>query len=165
MAMLTVVFAGVALCLSVIGLYSVLAHVVAQRTAEIGIRMALGASRGQVVAMVVRSGSALVGIGLALGVALAAALSGVLRQQLFEVEPLNAGIYVAVSAVFAAAAALACTAPSWRASRVDPVIAFRRSSREVVRAAVNRDTAWSSSRSSTAAKPSRAAEKRRAVEG
>jgi predicted permease len=125
MAMLTVIFAGVALCLSVIGLYSVLAHLVAQRTSEIGIRMALGASRTQVVTLVLQSGGTLVGIGLALGVALAAALSGVLRQQLFEVEPLNAGIYAAVSAVFVAAAAVACLAPSLRASRVDPVIAIR----------------------------------------
>jgi predicted permease len=125
MAMLTVIFAGVALCLSVIGLYSVLAHLVAQRTAEIGIRMALGASRGHVVSMVLRSGGTLVTVGLAIGLALAAALSGVLRQQLFEVEPLNAGIYAAVSVVFVAAAALACLAPSLRASRVDPVIAFR----------------------------------------
>jgi predicted permease len=125
MATLTVIFAGVALCLSLIGLYSVLAHVVAQRTSEIGIRMALGASRGQVVALVLRSGGTLVAIGLLLGVALAAALSRVLRQQLFEVEPLNAGIYVVVSGMFIVAASAACLAPSWRAARVDPVIAFR----------------------------------------
>jgi predicted permease len=125
MAMLTVIFAGVALCLSVIGLYSVLAHLVTQRTAEIGIRMALGASRGHVVTMVLQSGGTLVAIGLALGLTLAAAVSGLLRQQLFEVEPLNAGLYAGVSVVFVAAAALACLAPSLRASRVDPVIAFR----------------------------------------
>ncbi len=125
MAMLTVIFAGVALCLAVVGLYSVLAHLVAQRTAEIGIRMALGASRGRVITMVLRNGGTLVAIGLAIGLGLAAALSGVLRQQLFEVEPLNAGVYAAVSALFVLAAALACLAPSLRASRVDPVIAFR----------------------------------------
>ncbi len=75
--------------------------------------------------MVLRNGGTLVAIGLAIGLGLAAALSGVLRQQLFEVEPLNAGVYAAVTALFVLAAALACLAPSLRASRVDPVIAFR----------------------------------------
>ncbi len=124
-ATLTAIFAGVALLLSLIGLYSVLAGLVAQRTAEIGIRMALGATRRQVVAMVMRSGLALIASGLVLGLGTAAAVSRLIRQLLFGVAPLSASVYVAVGASFALVAALACLTPSLRASRIDPLIAFR----------------------------------------
>ena len=124
-ATLTGLFAAIALLLSLIGLYSVLAYVVSQRTPEIGIRMALGATRGQVIGMVMKSGLTLVGIGLALGLGGAAAASRLIRQLLFGVAPLSASIYLAVALAFAAVGALACLAPSLRASRIDPLVAFR----------------------------------------
>jgi predicted permease len=124
-ATLTVIFSGIALLLSLTGLYSVLAFLVSQRTAEIGIRMALGATRGRVVGMVMRSGLTLVGVGLVLGVGLAAALSRLIQQLLFGVSGLSLPIYATVAASFAVVAAAACLAPSLRASRIDPVVAFR----------------------------------------
>lgn len=124
-ATLTGLFAALAWLLSLLGLYSVLAHLVSQRTPEIGIRMALGATRRQVVGMVMRSGLALVAVGLTLGLGGAAATSRLIRQLLFGVEPLSAPIYLAVAATFGLVAALACLAPSLRASRIDPLVAFR----------------------------------------
>jgi predicted permease len=124
-ATLTGLFAALALLLSLLGLYSVLAHLVSQRTPEIGIRMALGATRGQVVGLVMRSGLALVAIGLTLGLGGAAAASRLIRQLLFGVEPLSAPIYIAVAAAFGLVAALACLVPSLRASRIDPLVACR----------------------------------------
>ena len=124
-AMLTGLFAALALVLSLTGLYAVLAYLVSQRTPEIGIRMALGATRRQVVGLVMRSGLVLVGIGLVLGIGGAAAASRLIRQQLFGVEPLNVLVYAAVAALFAIVAALACLGPSVRASRIDPLVAFR----------------------------------------
>ena len=124
-AALTGLFAALALLLSLVGLYSVLAHLVSQRTPEIGIRMALGATRAQVIGMVMRSGLALVAIGLALGLGGAAAASRLIRQLLFGVEALNPAIYLVVTVTFGLVAALACLAPSLRASRIDPLVAFR----------------------------------------
>ena len=124
-ATLTAAFAGVALLLSLTGLYSVLAYVVSQRTPEIGIRMALGATRPQVVAMVMRNGLALVLGGLVLGIGGAAAAGRLLRQLLFGIGPLNVSVYLGVGASFAAVAAVACLLPSMRASRIDPLVAFR----------------------------------------
>jgi predicted permease len=124
-ATLTGIFAALALALSLTGLYSVLAYVVSQRTAEIGIRMALGASRRQVVTLVMRSGLALVAVGLLLGLGSAAAASRLIRQLLFGIGPLNPLVYLGVAATFAVVAALACLGPSLRASRIDPMVAFR----------------------------------------
>jgi predicted permease len=124
-AWLTSIFAGLALLLSALGLYSVLANVVAQRTAEIGIRMALGAQATQVIAMVMRGGLRLVAIGLAVGLAGAAGAARLIRTLLFEVEPLDPWIYAAVATLFTVVAMLACLAPSLRASRIDPLTALR----------------------------------------
>jgi len=124
-ATLTAVFAVLALLLSVTGLYSVLAYLVSQRTPEIGIRMALGASRARVVRMVLGSGLGLVGAGLVLGIAGAAAAGRLLRQLLFGVSPVDVAIYAAVAVTFAAVALLACLGPSLRASRIDPLAALR----------------------------------------
>ena len=124
-ATLTGIFAALALLLSLTGLYSVLAYLVSQRTAEIGIRMALGATRAQVIRMVMTSGLGLVAVGLVLGLGSAAAAARLIRQLLFGVEPLNVAIYAGVACVFAAVAALACLGPSLRASRIDPLVAFR----------------------------------------
>jgi len=124
-ATLTAVFAGLALLLSLTGLYSVLAYLVLQRTAEIGIRMALGATRRQVIGLVMRSGLGLVSGGLVLGLGGAAAAGRLIRQLLFGVEPLSGSLYVAVALSFALVAALACLGPSLRASRIDPLAACR----------------------------------------
>ena len=124
-ATLTGIFAALALFLSLTGLYAVLAHLVSQRTAEIGIRMALGATRTQVIRLVMTSGLGLVAVGLALGLGGAVAVARVIRQLLFGVDPLNVGIYAAVAVAFGTVAALACLGPSLRASRIDPLVAFR----------------------------------------
>jgi predicted permease len=124
-AWLTSIFAGVALLLSALGLYSVLAYAVAQRTAEIGIRMALGARAGQVISMVIGGGLRLVAIGLVLGLAGAAGATRLIRTLLFEVEPLDPWIYAGVAVLFTMVAVAACLAPSVRASRIDPLAALR----------------------------------------
>ena len=122
---LTMVFAALALALSAVGLYSVLAYAVSQRTPEIGIRMALGAQSSEVVAMVMRSGLRLVAIGLVLGLAGAAAAASLIRTLLFDVQPIDPLIYSGVALMFTIVAALACLVPSIKASRVDPLIALR----------------------------------------
>jgi putative ABC transport system permease protein len=124
-AWLTVVFAAVALLLSALGLYSVLAYAVTQRTSEIGIRMALGATRHQVVALVLRSGLMLVVVGLVLGLGAAAAAARLIQTLLYYVQPLDPLIYAAVTVLFASIAIVACLLPSLRASRIDPIIALR----------------------------------------
>ncbi len=122
---LTIIFAGLAFAISVVGLYSVLAYAVAQRTAEIGIRMALGAQSAQVVRMIMRSGLTLVAAGLLLGLAGAAGAARVIQSLLFGVRPLEPLVYAGVGATFAVVAALACLVPSLRASRIDPSVALR----------------------------------------
>jgi putative ABC transport system permease protein len=125
LAMLTGIFAALALALALIGLYSVLAYLVTQRTNEIGIRMALGATQGQVVALVMRNGMRLVAIGLAVGLTAAAGTSHLIQQLLFGVTPLSPLVYLSVASAFAVIAAAACVAPSLRASRIDPLRACR----------------------------------------
>ena len=122
---LTAIFAALAFVMSVVGLYSVLAYAVAQRTAEIGIRMALGAQSAQVVRMIMRSGLRLVAIGLGLGLAAAAGAARVIQTLLFDVRPLEPLVYAGVATTFALVASLACLLPSLRASRIDPIIALR----------------------------------------
>jgi putative ABC transport system permease protein len=124
-ASLTTIFAALALALSAIGLYSVLAYLVSQRTAEIGIRMALGAQPGQVIGLVLRSGLRLVAVGLVLGFSGAVAAARLIQTLLYQVRPLDPAIYAAVAVLFAIVATLACFVPSWRASRIDPLAALR----------------------------------------
>jgi predicted permease len=124
-ASLTTVFAGLALVLSAIGLYSVLAYAVSQRTSEIGIRMALGAQPGQVIGLVMRDGLRLVTVGLVVGLVAAAAAARLIETLLFAVRPLDPIVYGGVAAVFAVVAVLACLVPSLRASRIDPLLALR----------------------------------------
>ena len=124
-ASLTTIFAALALALSAIGLYSVLAYLVSQRTAEIGIRMALGAQPGQVIGLVLRSGLRLVAVGLVLGFSGAVAAARLIQTLLYQVRPLDPAIYAAVAVLFAIVALLACFVPSWRASRIDPLAALR----------------------------------------
>jgi predicted permease len=123
-ASLTAVFATIALVLAAIGLYSVVAYAAAQRTAEIGIRMALGAKPSQVLALVMRSGLKLVAFGIVLGLAGAAGTARLIQTLLSNVGPLDPLVYGSVALFFGLVAALACFVPSLRASRIDPLIAL-----------------------------------------
>jgi putative ABC transport system permease protein len=124
-ALLVGVFAALALLLAAIGIYGVIAYAVAQRTGEIGVRMALGAARRDVFALVVADGLKLTAAGVALGLAVAAGVSLSLRSLLFGVEPLDPVTYAGVTATLALAALLACVLPAYRAARVDPMTALR----------------------------------------
>jgi putative ABC transport system permease protein len=118
-------FAGLALLLALVGIYGVMSWTVAQRTREIGIRMALGADRGQVLAVVVGYGMTLSAAGLGVGLGGAWALRRVLAGFVFDVSPSDPAIYAAVTALMLAVAGVACYLPARRASRVDPAIALR----------------------------------------
>jgi putative ABC transport system permease protein len=119
------VFAAVAALLAAIGVYSVLAYAVAQRTQEIGVRMALGARRAQVMALVLRRGFVLSSIGIALGLIGAAAASRYLQSMLFGIEPVDARTFALVAAAFISIAVAASYLPARRATTVDPVVALR----------------------------------------
>jgi putative ABC transport system permease protein len=118
-------FAVTAVVLASIGIYGVLMHAVAQRTREIGIRLALGARRGEVVGMVVRQAAVLALTGLAIGLGLAIAASGTLRTVLFGVQPTDLATYSTVAIGLFAIALIASYLPARRASRIDPVTALR----------------------------------------
>jgi predicted permease len=121
---LVMLFAAVALVLAAVGTYGVLSYAVAQRTREIGVRMALGAQIGQVLGMILVQGARLAGLGLLLGVAGAVALRRVLASLLFGVTPTDPLIYVAVVTLLALVSFLACLFPAQRAARVDPLTAL-----------------------------------------
>jgi predicted permease len=119
------VFAGLALLLAVIGIYGVMSYAVAQRQVEIGLRMALGADRGQVLGMMVRSGMGTILIGLAVGLGLALVLTRVMKGMLFDVrawDPLALG---GAALVLMAAALAAILIPARRATKVNPMVALR----------------------------------------
>jgi predicted permease len=118
-------FAALALLLASLGVYSVMAHLVAFRTSEIGIRMALGASPGLVLRMVLGHGRKLTLLGIALGIAGGLAVSRLMQQVLFEVNPADPLIYLAVSVALLLVAELASFLPARRATRIDPVVALR----------------------------------------
>ncbi len=118
-------FAGAALLLAAVGLFGVMSYSVSQRTHEIGVRMALGASRTNVLRMVLGSGLTLVLIGVAAGLAGALATSRLLTAFLFEVRPSDPTTFVGVALLLAAIALLASMVPALRATRVDPMIALR----------------------------------------
>jgi predicted permease len=118
-------FALAAVALATIGIYGVLAYNVAQSTREIGIRIALGAERSDVLRLVIRQGMALAVAGIAIGLAGAAAVTRFLQGMLFGVTPLDAATFIAVAALFAAVAAVASAVPAHRAARVDPMVALR----------------------------------------
>ena len=118
-------FAGIALLLSAVGIYGMLAYDVSRRTREIGIRSALGATRRQVAGLIVRQGLWKTVMGVVLGVAGATLLSRFLTSLLFEVRPTDSFVYVAVSLLLMIVAALASWLPARRAAKIDPVIALR----------------------------------------
>jgi putative ABC transport system permease protein len=127
-AMLLEAFAGLALLLTAVGLYGVIAYAVAQRTHEIGVRITLGATRSTVVRMVLKSGLQLTAIGIAAGVVLslvAARYVTSLSSLLFGVKPTDALTFAAVIGIVTLVSLLACYIPAYRASKVDPMIALR----------------------------------------
>ena len=124
-AVLFATFGAVALLLSLIGVYGVNAYMVARRTREIGIRMALGADRPAVLRLFMREGVILTGAGLALGLILACLVARLMRGILFEVSPFDPLVFGTASALLACAALIACWLPARRATKVDPMEALR----------------------------------------
>jgi putative ABC transport system permease protein len=118
------IFAAAALVLSIVGIYGVMAYLVAQRTREFGIRLALGAARADIVRVVLRQGMVLIAVGAAIGIGAALALARLLQSVLYQVTPLDSSAGVAV-VTLVGVALLACTVPAIRATRVDPVDALR----------------------------------------
>jgi putative ABC transport system permease protein len=121
------VFAGLALALSAIGLYGVLAYLVRQRTAEIGLRIALGASPRSVVALVIRQGLMMSGAGIAIGLGAAALAARAMSSLLFSVTPFDPLVFGGISLLLAVTSVLACYVPARWASRIDPLVALQRS--------------------------------------
>jgi ABC-type antimicrobial peptide transport system permease subunit len=124
-ATLLLVFAGLSLLLAAVGLFGVLSYIVAQRTTEIGIRIALGAKRAQIVRLTLVDGLRPALFGLLLGLAAGAGSVKLIESMLFGTRPFDPIVFAVVSATLLAVAALACAMPAWRASRLDPMQALR----------------------------------------
>jgi ABC-type antimicrobial peptide transport system permease subunit len=115
----------VGLLLAVMGLYAVVSYAVSRRTREIGIRMALGAERSDVLRLVVREGMRLSIIGIVIGLVLASCLSVILSKVLYGLAPLDVTVFGGVTVLLVSVCALACYMPARRATRVDPLVALR----------------------------------------
>jgi len=124
-ATLLAVFAALALLVTMSGISGVIATSVSQRLSEFGVRMALGASRDSVLALVLRQGLSLVIAGLAIGIVTSIALTRLLSTYLFDTKPTDPITFLAVGVLFLLAGAVACLGPAWRATRVDPMLALR----------------------------------------
>jgi ABC-type antimicrobial peptide transport system permease subunit len=124
-AALLSLFAGVAVLLAAVGLYGVLATLVAQRTPEIGLRMAVGAEVRHVLRMVVGQAAWLAGLGIVAGALAAAALTRLLGALLFRIAPHDPATFTVVAAGLFAVALAAAARPAWRAAHIDPVAALR----------------------------------------
>jgi predicted permease len=124
-ATLVLAFAGLSLLLAAVGLYGVLSYLVTQRTTEIGIRIALGARRGQLLQLVMLDGLRPALLGLVLGIAGSVAATQLIRSVLYATRPLDAVVFVSVIATLLLVATIACLVPAWRAARVDPIQALR----------------------------------------
>jgi putative ABC transport system permease protein len=119
-------FAGLALLLAALGIYGVIAHSVTQRTQELGVRMALGAARRDVLGLVMLQGARIAGVGLILGMAGAFGLTRLMASQLFQVDATDPATFVTVAFILVTVALIATLLPAWRASRLDPVQALRK---------------------------------------
>jgi putative ABC transport system permease protein len=124
-ATLLVVFAGLSLLLAAVGLFGVLSYIVAQRTSEIGIRIALGARRGQVLRKVLLDGLRPALLGLAFGLVASVGAVRLIQSMLYGTQPLDPAVFAAVSATLLLVSGVACIVPAWRASRLDPMQALR----------------------------------------
>lgn len=124
-ATLTMLFGALGLVLAAVGLYGLMAYTVEQRTSEIGVRMALGADRGQVVKMVLRGAFSQIAIGLAIGIPLAIGVGRLMTEQLFGVKPWDPLMLILATLLLALAGLLATVIPARRAAGVDPIVALR----------------------------------------
>jgi ABC-type antimicrobial peptide transport system permease subunit len=124
-ATLVLGFAMLSLMLASVGLYGVLSYLTTQRTPEIGVRMALGAERQQVLCLMLGDGLRPALYGLVLGLGASAGTAHLTQSMLYETKPLDPTIFAAVAATLLGVAVLACTIPAWRASRIDPMQALR----------------------------------------
>jgi len=124
-AMLLTAFATLSLLLAAAGLFGVMSYITRQRTTEIGIRLALGAKREQVMRKMLMDGMVPAVLGLGVGLAASLEAGRLMRELLFEIKPLDPAVFVAVAAVLLAVAAFACFVPARRASRLDPMQALR----------------------------------------
>jgi predicted permease len=118
-------FATIALTLAAVGIYGVLSYLVARRTHEIGIRLAVGADRMQVLAMILRQGLTLAGMGIMAGLVAALALTRLMRTLLYQVRPSDPETFVLVSLALVGVAVIASAVPAYRATRVSPLVALR----------------------------------------
>jgi ABC-type antimicrobial peptide transport system permease subunit len=123
--MLLAAFAAIALALAAMGIYAVVAHSVAQRTREVGIRLALGATGDTVVSMIVREGLVVPAVGLLAGIIGSLALTSVIRSALYGVSATSPVVYTVVTLVLGGCAAAACWIPARRAATVDPIVALK----------------------------------------
>ena len=122
---LLAVFAGIALLLASVGIYGVLSYLVGRRTQEIGVRMALGAQRLDVLRMILSDGARMALVGIGIGLAAALALTRFMASMLFGVKPTDPITFLGVSLLLCAIALLACYVPARRAMKVDPIEALR----------------------------------------
>jgi predicted permease len=122
---LLVIFAALSLVLAAAGLFGVMSYITAQRKTEIGIRIALGARREQVMRQMLLDGMGPAVLGLAVGLAASLEVGRLMRDLLYEIKPLDAAVFAAVAATLLAVALLACIVPAWRASHLDPMQALR----------------------------------------
>jgi predicted permease len=124
-ANLLLAFAALSLLLAAVGLYGVLSYLITQRVPDLGVRMALGAQRGQILRLVLMDGLRPALLGLILGLAASAGATQLIRSMLYGTRPLDPAVFAAVATMLMAVAALACLLPAWRASRIDPMQALR----------------------------------------
>jgi ABC-type antimicrobial peptide transport system permease subunit len=125
-AWLLALFSGLAVLLAAVGIFGLMAQLVTRRTPEIGVRMALGATPGDVLRLVLRQGVALAAMGGAIGLAGAFVLARALQSLLFGVGAADPASYAGAAAILTLSVLLACAIPAWRAARVDPTLALRR---------------------------------------
>jgi putative ABC transport system permease protein len=118
-------FAGLALLLASIGIYGLLAYLVGQRSREIGLRIALGAGRADILRLIVTKGVVLAGIGIIAGVLLSASTASMMASLLYGVRPRDPVVFLVVPVLLFAVAALASYIPAWRATKADPMFALR----------------------------------------
>jgi predicted permease len=118
-------FGVLAIILAAIGIYGVMSYLVAGRTREVGVRVALGAARSDVLLLIMRQGMSLAAIGLAIGLVIAFGAAQLISKLLFGVSPIDLTTFAGVALLLAAVAALACYLPARRATRVDPLVALR----------------------------------------
>jgi ABC-type antimicrobial peptide transport system permease subunit len=125
LAELTAFFAGLALVLACIGLYGLMSYTVASRTREIGVRIALGAQRGDMLRLVLGEGMLLVALGVAVGIPVALASSRALQSFLFQIKSSDPMLLLAVTLLLCGVAAFAALVPARRATKIDPMVALR----------------------------------------